>query len=209
MRKKIMRIALFLGVLFTAAGCQKEGDEPVTGTVTDPDGQEYRWRKMNDGKIWMAENLNYDIRGYTWWWYDNDPVNGELYGRLYDWQAAKAACPVLGDNWELPTDEDWINLANIYGGYYEYEKEEEVGNATISYQALWKDGSSGFSALPGGYRYVWGDFNDLGNYGGYWSDTEHGDGWVRAYSFTRVSERLGRDIIPKAVGFSCRCVRHE
>ena len=56
------------------------------------DNQEYKIVTLKDGKTWMAENLNYNIR--TWsWWYDNDSINGEKYGRLYNWESVNKVCP--------------------------------------------------------------------------------------------------------------------
>ncbi|SHK91065.1 FISUMP domain-containing protein [Fibrobacter sp. UWEL] len=51
-----------------------------------------------DGKVWMAENLDY----YTTssYCYSDDESNCNQYGRLYTWSAAETACPA---NWHLPT----------------------------------------------------------------------------------------------------------
>ncbi len=62
-------------------------------------------------QTWFAENLNYHT-GFSRW-YDNHTDNGDVYGRLYTWDAAMTAYP---DGWHLPTDEEYktfeINLGN-------------------------------------------------------------------------------------------------
>jgi len=77
------------------------------GTFTDKrDGKTYKTVKMPDGKIWMAENLNYETESGSWC-YDNDPSNAVKYGRLYDWNTAKTVCP---RGWRLPSRSDWHRL---------------------------------------------------------------------------------------------------
>jgi len=58
--------------------------------VDDRDGTRYRTVKI-DGKIWMAENLNY---------------NGKS---VYDWANARNACP---NGWHLPSFREWYELLN-------------------------------------------------------------------------------------------------
>ena len=113
-------------------------------------------------------------------------ANCQKYGRLYDWKTATKACP---SGWHLPSDNEWQTLANFVGGekiagkklkaksgwnnyapciksdegVCEEYGEEETGNGTDDY---------GFSALPGGLGESTGYFNDVGDYGYWWSATE-------------------------------------
>jgi len=50
----------------------------------------------------MAENLNYEASGSKC--YDNKPANCDKYGRLYNWNTAKTACP---SGWHLPASYEW------------------------------------------------------------------------------------------------------
>jgi uncharacterized protein (TIGR02145 family) len=74
----------------------------------------------------------------------------EAYGRLYTWEALqKMACSTLGDNWRLPSDEDWKKLAIEYGGYHDWETGQDFGNPTEAYQALMEEGGIWFCCSSG------------------------------------------------------------
>jgi uncharacterized protein (TIGR02145 family) len=67
--------------------------------------------------------------------------------------------------------------------------------------------SSGFSALPGGYRYSFGSFHYVGISGSWWSSTESNASaaYYRGLSFDGGS--LGSYYGYKEYGFSARLVR--
>lgn len=158
--------------------------------LIDPrDEQRYKTVEIN-GKIWMAENLNYEITHS--WYYDNDPKNEKEYARLYTWEAAKKACP---PDWRLPKDDEWQGLMDYYR------------NDKAAYKQLIKGGRSGFNALLGGWRFLDGDYYGLGSYGYYWSSTEGGLGHAWYYSFNSNYSKLGRYHFLKPSGRSCRCLK--
>lgn len=81
-------------------------------------------------QCWMAENLNHEV-GNSWCYNDN-PVNCDVYGRLYDWQTAMTACP---QGWRLPNDEDWNALTsylkqNGFNTEWEDEASQFITNRT-------------------------------------------------------------------------------
>lgn len=147
---------------------EKKREHPASpNTFTDPrDGRTYRTVELN-GLVWLAENLNFDV-GEGCWFYEDDPRNGEQYGRLYTWEAAKRACP---PGWRLPTDEEWSQLMDFFGG----------GKA--AYEALIEGGKSGFNARLGGSCASFGSSSDLGVGGFYWSATERDSGTAWFYYF--------------------------
>ena len=82
-----------------------ESDYPI---LTDPrDGKTYKTLDIYE-QLWMAENLNYktEDEGQSWC-YENKPENCDQYGRLYTFEAAKAACP---PGWHIPSDPEWGEL---------------------------------------------------------------------------------------------------
>ncbi|MDR2592525.1 MAG: fibrobacter succinogenes major paralogous domain-containing protein [Chitinispirillales bacterium] len=140
-----------------------------SGTFTDGrDGQVYRTAKMPDGKIWMAQNLNYKPEsGNSWCYRDNESMGGK-YGRLYDWDTAISVAPA---GWHLPTREEWEGLLSAVDG-----GDAAVGKKLKSKSVWQKDCNGtddyGFSALPGGLYYK-GKFAFARNYGFWWTATEY------------------------------------
>jgi len=142
-----------------------------TGTFTDPrDGKTYKTVTIGN-QTWMAENLNYEAEGSKC--YNNDPANGQKYGRLYKQETAKKACP---PGWHLPSWDEWQELVNFAGGEIAGKKLKATngwignGNGTDEY---------GFAALPGGSGSYDDRFSFVGMYGYWW--TAKKDSPIKAY----------------------------
>jgi len=168
----------------------------------------------------MAENLAFDA-GEDCWAYDNDESNVATYGRLYTWEAAKSACPLV-DGWHLPTDREWQQLEMATGlRQNETDSKGWLGtNIGTKLKATngWNNSGNGtddygFSGLPGGYRALNGPdiyFRDIGNNGSWWSATSFNsiDSYQAWYRCLHRSEtRFYRDYDGKKDGNSIRCVR--
>jgi uncharacterized protein (TIGR02145 family) len=167
---------------------------------TDPrDGKVYRTVKIGE-QIWMAQNLDYEAEGSVC--SENDPANGEKYGRLYNWETAMKASP---PGWHLPSYEEWQALVDFAG--------EEIAGKKLKATSGWNDyeGKSGngtdaygFSALPGGDG---GSDSGVGKYGFWWSATEDDAACAwRRYMFYR-SALVRADTYDKPDLFSVRCVQ--
>ncbi|MCL1955932.1 MAG: PEGA domain-containing protein [Fibromonadales bacterium] len=137
------------------------------------DGKTYKMVKIGN-QTWMAENMNYEVKSFFGIFstgskcYDNNTVYCDKYGRLYDWSAAKDACP---EGWHLPSNIEWqelVDFARQLAGRKLKSRNgwSNNGNGTDAY---------GFSALPGGYGGSDGTisgFGYAGNYGAWWSSSE-------------------------------------
>jgi len=176
-------------------------------SFTDPrDKRTYKIVKIGN-QIWMAENLNYDAKGSKH--YNNSSQNGVIYGRLYDWDTAKSACP---SGWHLPSKEEWSTLASFAG---------EIGSAGLKLKATngWNKNeqlnsgngldSFGFAALPGGCRKPDGNFINAGYCGYWWSDSNHNT--TSAYGLKMDNDREYVDFsnYHKHHLFSVRCVKNR
>ena len=188
-------------------------DPPPANTFTDPrDGQVYATVVIGT-QTWFAENLNYETTTGSWW-YDNLETNGAIYGRLYTWDAAMVACP---SGYHLPTDEEWKTMEMALGmsqseaddtGYRGTNEGEKMKSTSGWYNNGNGTNSSGFNALPGGYRYYNGSFYHLGINGYWWSSTE-GSGtlaWYRSLHY--YGDQVNRNYYYKTGGYSVRCIKN-
>ncbi|NPA67943.1 MAG: hypothetical protein GXO50_04970, partial [Chlorobi bacterium] len=160
------------------------------GTFTDSrDGHTYK--TVQTGKqVWMAENLAYDA-GSGCWAYDNNSYNVSGYGYLYNWQTAKNVCP---SGWHLPTKEEFETLLDNYGDDNE------------NYKALIPGGVSGFSATFGGLR-TKDNYNDIDNYGYFWSASADNNGFVWMLGVIRSDKESQMYYGAKDWGVSVRCIK--
>ena len=193
-----------------------------TGTVIDIDGNTYQTVKIGN-QWWMAENLkvthyrNGDAIAY--YNYNNDVSNVATYGRLYNWQSVKDSRNIAPTGWHVPSDAEWIQLemylgmsqteANDYSwrGTDEGGKLKEVGTTHWNSPNNGATNESHFSALPGGYRGIFGQYYNIGNYACFWTSTEFDSdyAWPRElyYEYSGVS----RSVSLKQMGYSLRCVK--
>jgi len=181
-------------------------------------------------QVWMTKNLDvaYFRNGDTipevktseewkvyrekrqpaWCYFNNDPKNGERYGKLYNWHAINDPRGLAPEGWHIPTIDEWNKLIKFLG-------RKEAG-LKLKSEAFWElkgNGSneSGFSGLPGGYRQCFGGFDSLLLDGNWWSSTVNTDknevfylGLDCQYSGAYTS--LTKD---KGSGLSVRCLRYD
>lgn len=139
---KFIQIMFFNGTTYQVS--DGPAPEPSKATSTDStftdtrDGKTYKTVKLGE-KIWMAENLNYEMEdGVKSWCNGNKQENCDKYGRLYTYKSATYACP---PGWRLPEVEEWPERGN--GGHPAFLNYAVVG---------WYGGKDtyGFSILPAG-----------------------------------------------------------
>lgn len=161
------------------------------------DGQTYPFVQIGN-QTWMSENLNYNA--------PNSWCNQcETYGRLYTYSAAVYACPT---GWHLPTDAEWTTLTTYLGG-------DSISGNKLKSTLLWASPSqetlnmSGFSALPGGYRFTDGAFYLSTQIGYYWSatDKDFKNAWER--SINSDYKGVLRGNFDKSYGLSVRCIKNR
>lgn len=157
-------------VILNEDGTWKYGDtSPSTSSLygvmkDERDGQTYKTVKVND-QIWMAENLNFKTESGSWC-YNNDPANGEIYGRLYTYDQALKSCP---KGWHLPSLEEWEILFNNLGGMENAGKKLKCSKPGAWFHCGDGTNESGFSALPGGGGNIHGSFHAKGAAAIFWS----------------------------------------
>ena len=142
-------------------------------------------------------------------WYKNDYSSKDKYGALYNWYAVNTG-KIAPKGWHVPTDEEWLKLVEylISNGYnWDGTKENNKIAKTLAAKSDWesydddgaigkdlpKNNRSGFSALPGGWRYRDGDFFNIGKCVDWWSATENNAKSAYSYSLIFSNDFLDRD----------------
>ena len=176
--------------------------------MTDIDGNLYN-SVIIGTQEWVKENLNVskyndgtiipqvtdptawgNLTTGAWCYYNNDSVNGLIYGKLYNYYAVEG----IHDNdpntpnkflaptgWHIPTDDEWTTLTTFLGGpsVSNIGVISSVGGQFKSTGTLlWQSpnisatNSSGFTGLPGGMRGPNGfSFYNINLHGFWWSST--------------------------------------
>ena len=166
----------------------------------------------------------------AWSYYNNDPTKP----RLYNWYAVmgihdndpntpnKEFAP---EGWHVPTDVEWTTLEEyLIANGYNYDgttTENKIGKAmaaTTGWNSSTEPGgvpgndqstnnSSGFNAIPEGYRSNNGSFFHEGNFAIFWSSTESGSNSAWYRNLFNDYSYLNRNFNSKRLGFSVRFVR--
>ncbi|CAN5406332.1 hypothetical protein BH10BAC3_BH10BAC3_39660 [soil metagenome] len=180
-------------------------------------------------QVWMQKNLDVskyrngdDIPQVTdpvawaslttgaWCWYNNDSANyASTYGKLYNWFAVKDIRVLAPQGWHVSSDGEWAATSTCLGNLpVAGGKMKQTGTLHWLSPNTGASNSSGFEALPGGSRDNNGIFQNLGQYGCFWS-TFNGPNTTSLYRFLyNLSSDLSSNIyIDKHSGFSVRCVK--
>ena len=210
---------------------------PGCGTVSDIDGNTYQtvqigdqcWMAENlkvtryrngDPIPHITDNSEWEnITTGAYCNYNNDPGNVATYGRLYNWYAVDDSRSIAPAGWHVPSDEEWKQLEMYLGmsqsetdgtgdrGTDEGGKMKEAGTSHWYSPNTGATNSSGFSALPGAYRYYDGSFYPMGYFAFFWTSTEYYSdrAWYRVLRYGNA--KVNRGEAYKRSGFSVRCVR--
>jgi uncharacterized protein (TIGR02145 family) len=124
----------------------------------------------------------------------------------------------MGGKWRLPTNEDWDNLMKAVGGVKKVDKKVLVFYKNIGKKLKSKNGwdnngngtdDYGFSAMPGGDRYYFGAFDNVGFIGSWWSATERSGDHAYSLYCVHFLDEVVESGSYKSGGESVRCVSGE
>jgi len=167
----------------------------------------------------------YNLSTPAYCWNNNDAATYKnTYGALYNWYTVNTG-KLAPKGWHVPTDAEWTTLENylIANGYnYDGSTSGDYYAKSLAATTNWttdtnagtigndlsRNNSTGFSALPGGYRTDSNGTFDIVGYNGYWwsstgSSTSYAWGRYMYYKDSYVY----RSSYGKQNGFSVRCVR--
>lgn len=181
--------------------------------------------KIGD-QIWAKENLNVDhfrngdeifeakteedwnnageMGRAAWCYFDNDSLNGKKYGKLYNYYAVTDERGLAPAGTHIATDEEWTKLSSFLGG-------DDIAGIKLKSTKGWAgkgngDNSSGFNAMPGGYRYFSGIFFNAGQDGSWWTATQSGEGYALLRYLYSANTNIFSNKLNFKLGLSVRCV---
>ena len=185
---KIIRMKKFILVFLLPFSLSCSEQESPNNEIVPPEGI-----KIGD-QIWTKENLNVSffqngdpipeaktsaewLEAYrdfrpAWSYYKNLQINGDKYGKLYNWYAVSDPRGLAPKGWRVPFKEDWEKLSKNLGG-------AGIAGKKLKSKTGWEFNGNGndlvgFNALPGNYRYFRGDFepvNNNGQFAVWWTKT--------------------------------------
>jgi uncharacterized protein (TIGR02145 family) len=181
-------------------------------------------------QIWMKKNLDIDhyrngdsipeirdpnewgnLTTGAWCYYDNDTANGKIYGKLYNWYAVNDPRGLAPDGWHVASNNEWMVLINCLGGYdIAGGKLKESGIIHWNSPNEGATNNSGFTGLPGGWRYDdhSGNFYLIGRIGNWWTSSENDsvDGQFYQLGYNDIGFSNSGNAY-KVGGYSVRCVK--
>lgn len=212
---------------------------PCPGTpLVEYEGKVYHTTQIFS-QCWLKENLNVGtmIDGYLHqlnngviekYCYDDIETNCTIYGGLYQWgemmQYAiqggnQGLCP---SGWHVPDDEELKildgSVDSKYGigdpewDEYYYRGFDAGKNLKAAHGWNFRDNGTdlfGFTGLPGGFRYDYGDFYSIKDEGRWWTSTEYDvdESWNHVLSHD--SSQADHTHERMVTGYSIRCLRDE
>lgn len=218
-QQHIVLLALIMFAIITMSGCNNSSD-PVTPPAGNLPGT-----IAIGSQVWADKNL--DVSTYrngdpipqvqdsiawsnlttgAWCYYNGDAGLGATYGKIYNWYAVNDSRGLAPLGYHVASDAEWTTLTNYLGG-------DTIAGGKLKALTLWENpnigatNSSGFTALPAGFR------NNIGNsyfitYDGYfWTANEDNvaQAWNR-YLFNMRAD-INRYSIDKRFGYSVRCIK--
>lgn len=157
------------------------------------------------GQEWMAKNLDVahfrngdpipeirDIEEWeqavldgkpAWCYYKNDPENGKVFGKIYNYHATTDARGLIPEGWRWPTHEEWQGLEleiwptsgtwppTLYENNTKNNRHQVVyvGQGGATHEVAEAFQNSGFNEVACGERTHSGDFEDRGATHWWWN----------------------------------------
>ena len=156
------------------------------------------------------------------------------FGYLYNWYAVNDSRKLCPTGWHVPTDAEWTILiqtldpmqavtsgnvstfTGVQSATAGTVMKSDVTNSSVGSGLGWNPGSpgtntSGFSVLPGGFRFGGGSFGNIRNVAFFWSATENASAsfiaWNRFLNYDNGD--VNRDLNNKTFGASVRCLLRD
>lgn len=140
-------------------------------------------------------------------WYNNDSTaNNGTYGALYNWYALNDPRGLAPVGWHIAKAAEWGYLSNcLSGDAMAGGKMKDTGNLWLA-PNTGASNSSGYAALPGGYRNSSGIFEKINEQARWWVKEESSATTAQGKIVQYISSGLSSQTLNKNAGLSVRCI---
>jgi uncharacterized protein (TIGR02145 family) len=157
----------------------------------------------------VTDNLTWaSLTTPAWCYYDNDPANGAIYGKLYNWYAVNDSRGFAPFGWRVPDEDDIVDLSTcLGGGGVAGGKMKQTGTTLWSAPNTGAINESGFTSLPaGGREGSIGNFYDINLNARFWTNVDQistAKWFINSYN----NDDLALFGNSKSFGFSVRLIK--
>jgi uncharacterized protein (TIGR02145 family) len=194
--------------------------------ITDPrDGKTYSTVQIGT-QCWMAQNLNIGTRINSptdqsqngiieKYCYNDTETECDTYGGLYQWDeimnytTTEGVQGICMAGWHIPTIMELIEMRDYLGIDSAGGAMKEAGTIHWSPPNLGATNSSGFTALPGGFRYLNGVTYSQSTICYGWSSTQVPTTDAYLWMLTHDIAEMWWVAIPRQYGVSVRCLKNN
>lgn len=143
----------------------------------------------------------------VWCYYNFDSINGNKFGKLYNWYAVNDKRGLAPKGWHVATDAEWLALIDHLEG-------NEKAGVRLKSSEGWDNSANGnnnavFTALPAGFCDMKGSFEHLGCTAYFWTSTQVNKTEAMDHYITCEFIKMGTASSNKRNGYSCRCVKNQ
>jgi uncharacterized protein (TIGR02145 family) len=190
------------------------------------DSTQYKIVTINSD-TWMSENLNTSTyrngdliihasntqewinaannKVGAWCYYNNDPKNGEIYGKLYNWYAVNDSRGLAPVGYHISTNDDWEKLTKYYKGDNLAGRYLKERNFFLRF--LEGSNDNVMNILMGGSRSTKGIFYELNREADFWISEEYNSDLSSSRTIKKETDNITKSYSVKSWGMSVRCVK--
>jgi uncharacterized protein (TIGR02145 family) len=141
----------------------------------------------------------------VWCYYNFDPANNAVYGKLYNWYAVNDSRGLAPLGYHVPTETEWETFYSYLGG--DGGKIKTTGTSLWAFPNTGATNSSGFNGLPGGYTYSGSFYSTATAVGYWWSASQFSSSRAWTYNVSKDDTNIRKSDNDKNFGFSVRLIK--
>lgn len=165
-----------------------------------------------------------NFAGYSW--PNNDTIYKDAYGAIYNQFAVNHSYGICPEGWHVPSTSEWNILIAFFGGpeaspgfkikSCRFVNSSAGGSCSTTEHPRWNQAgigwegtdNYGFSALPAGFRDIFGYFENLGEWASFWTCSSAGLSFGYPVHTTWASPNINLENYQhKRFGSSLRCIK--